>query len=457
MRIKQVKIAVLSALFLLLTGCLFQPPDDLYSLPEPPKDYQNLYTKIDEVRASGAEYAGPVQGTNTQPIQLVDLDGDGVQEAVVFFRILGAEQQLQIYIFHQMEDESYEVQAVIKGDGNAIYSVSYENLDDQVADKELVVSWQISSLVYNLGAYGYFAEEGEYAELMFTPYNKYALLDIDKDNQKEILILNLDSIQGKNQTDLFDYDPNARSMTLRDTAPMSREITSISLVRTGYVRDGNLSAPALFVASDLTNNISTITDIFAWRDERLVNLTLNPESGMSESTRRVSTIASGRDINGDSIMELPQPNLLPKYPKEDAENFWTVLWQQYDIQGTPIRVFNTYYNDTEGWYLILPDAWEGKITLGRSNIVSGERATTFYYWESQDPSSAPQEFLTIYKLTGPNKESRSRAGTRFVLTVEEDSTIYAADFKDCDWDCGLDKEGLIQLFDLIRPEWPNDT
>ena len=150
MRVAQCKMVLVAAVFLLLTGCLFQPPDDLYSLPEPPADYQNLYTKIDEVRAAGAEYAGPVQGTNTQPIQLVDLDGDGVQEAVVFFRILGDEQQLQIYIFHQLEDESYEVQSVIKGDGNAIYSVDYENLDDDLRNKELVVSWQISSLVYNL-------------------------------------------------------------------------------------------------------------------------------------------------------------------------------------------------------------------------------------------------------------------------------------------------------------------
>ena len=81
MRVAQCKMVLVAAVFLLLTGCLFQPPDDLYSLPEPPADYQNLYTKIDEVRAAGAEYAGPVQGTNTQPIQLVDLDGDGVQEA----------------------------------------------------------------------------------------------------------------------------------------------------------------------------------------------------------------------------------------------------------------------------------------------------------------------------------------------------------------------------------------
>ncbi|MGF0008493.1 hypothetical protein ACQRBP_14390 [Eubacteriales bacterium SGI.150] len=457
MRVAQCKMVLVAAVFLLLTGCLFQPPDDLYSLPEPPADYQNLYTKIDEVRAAGAEYAGPVQGTNTQPIQLVDLDGDGVQEAVVFFRILGDEQQLQIYIFHQLEDESYEVQSVIKGDGNAIYSVDYENLDDDLRNKELVVSWQISSLVYNLGAYRYSDQEGQYVELMFTSYNRFSLLDIDKDNQKEIMVLNLNSIQGEGQADLFDYDSNDKTMNLRDTAPMSKEIISISAMRNGSVKNGGLTAPALFVTSDLSNGISTITDVFAWRDGRLVNITLNTESGMSESTRRVNSMrtVAARDINRDGILELPRPSLLPAYAKENAESFWSVLWQQYDLQGSPIRVFNTYFNDTEGWYLILPDAWDGVITLAKSNIVSGERATTFYYWKDQDPGAAPQEFLTIYKLTGPNRETRSRTGNRFVLMADGDSTIYAAEFKSCDWDCGLDEEGLRELFQLIQPEWPD--
>ena len=89
------------------------------------------------------------------------------------------------------------------------------------------------------------------------------------------------------------------------------------------------------------------------------------------------TVAA-RDINRDGILELPRPSLLPAYAKENAESFWSVLWQQYDLQGSPIRVFNTYFNDSEGWYLILPDAWDGVITLAKSNIVSGERATTFY-------------------------------------------------------------------------------
>lgn len=94
------------------------------------------------------------------------------------------------------------------------------------------------------------------------------------------------------------------------------------------------------------------------------------------------------------------------------------------------------------------------ITLAKSNIVSGERATTFYYWKDQDPGAAPQEFLTIYKLTGPNRETRSRTGDRFVLMADGDSTIYAAEFKSCDWDCGLDEEGSGSSSSSSSPSGP---
>ena len=76
----------LAGALLLLGGCAFSGPEDLYAVPKAAEDYEKLQDQIDLIRNSNAEYAGPVSGSNTQPVQLMDLDGDGVQEAVAFFR-----------------------------------------------------------------------------------------------------------------------------------------------------------------------------------------------------------------------------------------------------------------------------------------------------------------------------------------------------------------------------------
>ena len=74
-------------LTLLTSGCGFAfSPEELYSLPALPAEYTELNNCINQIIDGGAEYAAPVSGTNIQPVQMKDLDGDGQQEAVAFFR-----------------------------------------------------------------------------------------------------------------------------------------------------------------------------------------------------------------------------------------------------------------------------------------------------------------------------------------------------------------------------------
>ena len=61
-------------------------PEELYALPELPERYTALNKQLSAIQESGAEYAAPVSGSNIQPVQMVDLDGDGREEALAFFR-----------------------------------------------------------------------------------------------------------------------------------------------------------------------------------------------------------------------------------------------------------------------------------------------------------------------------------------------------------------------------------
>ena len=480
MRRKWTGLCLMTAALLLLTGCFFQSPDDLYAVPKAPEDFQNLQAKIDEVLHTGAEYAAPLTGGNTQTVQLRDLDGDGTQEAIAFFRITAANNAgklLKIYIFSQQPGSDYQVQTIIEAPVgySAINSVAYEDLDGDGAS-ELVVSWQVSALVYQLKAYAIHGEEVE--EILGESYADYALWDLDKDNRKEILILNSDTSDGTYQVDFYDYDQERGQMLLRDSAPMSKGITGLNELRpkvVGYLKDNE---PALFVTANLIVGradspdfggegpiTGVITDIFAWREDRLVNITLNGE-GVSVETIRLSPSTSinvgVRDINRDSIVELPRPMAFPDPKRTGAvdENFWSIQWVQYDVQGAATPVYTTYYNSDDGWYLVLPEAWNEminpaisgqKITLSRRDVSgSGERGVVFSLWDG-DVNSEPVPFLVIYKLTGPNRESRSKLGSRFVLTQEKDA-VYAAELVVGGWDCGLTAETLPELFRLIQPD-----
>ena len=457
---KEIQALALAALLLLLGGCAFSSPEELYAVPRASEDYQNLQEQIDQVRGAGAEYAGPLQGTNTQPVQLMDLDGDGIQEAVAFFRTTAADGSppLKIYIYRQTGQGDYALWNIIQGDGTAINSISYEDLDGYTdaqgrTDKELVVSWRLSDKVYQLMAYSVRSPE---AERLMNPisYTDYALWDMDKDNQREIVVLNLNTVDGIGQADYYDYRDG--QMVLQSSAPLSNAITGLvsdSRPRTGFLNHNGISEPALFVTSNLTTGV--ITDIFAW-DGDLKNITYNPVTRMSEWTLGLSRDIAIQDINGDGYLEIPKPTALPDPRSTGSADFWSVQWIQYSLDGQSTVVYTTYYNGEDGWYLVLPETWQGRIALSRQdNTGSGERGVLFYPYTAGETerNARSQPFLSIYKLTGPNRVARAHTGVRFILLEEED-TIYAAEFhSNSGWDCGVDQEGLKTLFHLIQSDW----
>ena len=75
---------------LALSGCMFvSSPDELYSLPKLPEEYTDLENEINTLLSTGYEYIAPTEGENLQLVQMVDVDSDGIDEAIVFLRKIG--------------------------------------------------------------------------------------------------------------------------------------------------------------------------------------------------------------------------------------------------------------------------------------------------------------------------------------------------------------------------------
>jgi len=455
--------ACTAALCTVLTGCFFRGVDELYAMPEPPEDYRALQAKLSEVLNSGGEYAAPLSGELIQSVQLLDLDGDGQQEAIAFFRFSNEEKPMKIYIFRQ-NGEAYETMAVVEGAGTAINAIDYVQLNEDPY-RELVVSWQMSSNARSLAAYSLAADAVE--EILRTDYESYKLSDLDQDNQHELVVLRTPAGEqeahavSRSVAELYDYD---EVFQLAGKAPLSQNVTAVASggVRSGYLMD---RVPALFAVSGYGDN-GTITDVFTYQGGKLRNITLvpadpagDPSVGESTETIRFYQI-TGSDINNDGIMELPQPVPLQDYKTTSAAvNFWLIHWRQFDAQGKAHPVFTTYHNDRDGWYFTLPETWGSNLTLTRSDLPGGtERAVTFSYWEG-DEAVEPKPFLTIYKLTGANRVRRSTLAGRFILFPAqglEDSgeanTIYAARFEK-GWACGLTEDQVRERFALIKTDW----
>ena len=115
------------------------------------------------------------------------------------------------------------------------------------------------------------------------------------------------------------------------------------------------------------------------------------------------------------------------------------------------RSASTYHNTVEGWYLMLPDAWEGKLSV-RQVIGVDERGTVFSFRDSA--RDTPVDFLGVYTITGSSREYKAVRSGRFVLK-RQSGTIYAAVLfeEGADWSGAINQEELNQRFRLITREW----
>ena len=433
-------------LLTLPTGCampkLTLDPEDLYSLPTLPAKYTELNKQLNGILAEGAEYAAPASGANIQPVQLVDLNGDGREEAVAFFRNGRDEKPLKIYIFTAHED-TYRLKELIEGTGTGFYSIAYEDLD-QDGRMELLVGWKATVEHQVLEVYA--LRSGGAEALVQADYVKYTTMDLDQDGRKELVLLHANE-EGEGVAEYYGWQEDgslANQSSARISATMA-ELNQQGRVTRGVLQEG---VPALFVTG-VTDTARAITDILAVRSGELTNIVLSEVSGVSSEIAPYRSLYPV-DLNGDGYTEVSRPLEADPLAEEEL-SFGRMDWYQYDSGGRGSVVLRTCHDLEDGWYLRLPDPWAERVWISRS--VNPDEATVIFHILKEN-GAEPEPFLRITAITGSSRENRAVRGGRFLLS-RQDQTIYTAELLDANetWKYGVTPDEVREAFSLITAEW----
>jgi len=428
----------------LLSGCslpkLSLNSEDLYSLPTLPVKYTELNTQLNAILDSGAEYAAPTSGANIQPVQLVDLDGDGREEAVAFFRNPAEEKPLKIYIY-AAEEDSYRQSALIEGTGTGIYSIAYTDLDSD-GYMELLVGWKATAELQVLEVYS--PRPDGLATLVRSDYVKYTTVDLDRDGRQGLVVFHADG-EGDGVADYYSWQEDG-SLTSQSSARLS--ITMAELNQQGRVTLGTLKeeVPALFVTG-VTDIPRAVTDILAVRNGELTNIVLSDLTGVSGEIAPYCSLYP-TDINGDGVTEVPSPIQIHS-TLDEGLSYQRVDWYAYDRKGQSELALHTYHDLEDGWYLRLPETWLSRIWISRS-ASADEAAVTFYILGSGEM----EPFLRITAITGSDQESRAVRSGRFLLGRQSEA-IYTGELLEGNtgWKYGVTADEVRAAFTLIASEW----
>ena len=291
---KRILLLVAALAATLLSGCALRTVEEMYALPKRSDEFRELQAAIDTAMY-GMTFSSPQSGENQQTVQMADLNGDGLDEYLVFAK--GAtEKPLQVLIFQQDESGKCRTMDTIGLNGQAFEQVEYVEFDDRPG-YELVVGIQVSDQVLRSVAVYTFRNGG--AELLLlNSYSKIVPCNLSGE-RTELMVLR----PGEEETErgmavLYGYEDGQIVRSVE--TELSENTSRIRRITTGKLQD---ETNAVFVTSSSDDN-TIVTDIFAVKRGHFTNISYSAEADTSIGTL-LNYYVYAEDIDSDGILERP--------------------------------------------------------------------------------------------------------------------------------------------------------
>ncbi len=421
---------------LLLSGCTMRTAEDMYALPKRSEEYSHLQTAIDTAMY-GMSYSAPRSGDNQQTVQMADLDGDGVDEYIVFAK--GAtEKPLQVLIFSQQEDGTVRTMDTIGLTGLYFEQAEYVDFDGKPGE-ELILGFQVSDQILSSVAV-YTFQSGDAELLLLNGYSKFLCCDLDQNGLSELMVFR----PGEAETErgmVVLYSSDGSQIRRSVETELSQSPENIRRIMVGALQSGE---PAVFVASSAEED-AIVTDIFALKEDQFANISFSRRADTSVRTMRNFYIYAD-DIDNDGVLELPALiRMKPVTTHRSEDQKFLLRWFSVDIDGWEMDKVFTFHDFVSGWYLQLDSLWASRVTVDQINSTY-----TFYVWDEsyQDPTP----LFTLYVFSDSGRDEESVADGRFALYRSE-GVAYAAKLSAYAAEYNITSEQLIENFHLIRQNW----
>lgn len=416
---------------LLLGGCAARTVDEMYSLPRRSSQNNNL-REVVEAAMEGTVYAAPVFGENQESVQTADLDGDGVEEYLVFARG-EKDNSLQILLFKQNADKKYEHWETIVCKGATFEQIQYAPIDDRPGE-ELIVGTRINDQVTRTVSLYSFAT-GQSEKIKSMVYQKMAICDLNQDGICELMVIqNGDYGSDNGSVRLYSYTDGSVLGSVE--AKLSASPDQIKRIVVNRLSSGE---SAVYVASS-SNEQSIITDIFALRSGVFTNISLSAEGGASMQPLR-NDFVYAEDMDSDGTLELPA--LVTMMYNITEQNM--IRWYSVDVDGNETNKLYTFHNLSDGWYMEINSEWIDRFAAEKDGNMY-----MFYMWNYSYGSAVP--VFSVYSFTDKDRDFQADAQNRFALYRGED-VVYAAKLESGSAIYGITENYLQSAFHLIRQEW----
>ena len=349
---------VISLVCVLFSACSFSPFKSTDYLMKPPvfsNTDEDLLTAFTLAAGESTVYCTPLGGDYKSAVIVEDVDGDRIEEALVFYRLKSGQGTVRLNLLERIDGEWKSV-SDFSGSGTAVDSVSFIDIEGDGV-KEIFTGWRVgSSTAKALSVYRRNSDRHSYQEIMNEAYSAMSWGDADSDGETEILLVNQTStVTGtQNSANLFKY--SGGKMNLTGSAKLDGNVSSYVSVKNEKIDE---QSPLRFYIDALKGEMLMITELVYWNAQtsELVNPFVDEVTLTNTATLRFEPIPS-MDIDNDGAIDIPVQTALSEPPQGSdllvSSSFYQTEWKKIASDGVNlITVENSLISTTGGFILRL--------------------------------------------------------------------------------------------------------
>lgn len=360
---KKTVFSAVICLVLLLCACSdVSSIEDLLRAPELTADQKAVKAALEaEIGESPSfKFKYPISGDRRAPIQFVDLDGDEINEAVVFFATADIP-VAQIAVLKNDGPGKWVVKKVLPGLDSNVESINYLRLENNPG-RLILVEWSSSATARERKLSPYRFENGDLVSGVEENSSNLLVYDLDSDSYDEFLYITATA----NGYALKYVDPSDGSGNVEPIVlPLNSDMNGCLGLTAGLLKDGtsavfideSIRAGAEPASTEEKAAFLQITEVFVFANGRL--MPAQTDYDIAALSLRPDTAPTCRRLDDKSnFVYIPSVN---KPSENIASDQWTYWYTISD--GVFVPAFTTYVDQTYNFALAVPDNWLAGVSV----------------------------------------------------------------------------------------------
>lgn len=423
--------------FVLCTGCSLkmQTADELMHPPRAKGIYEKIQKEFTKKIGKDVLLKSPSKGEYRSSFVLFDIDGDLKEEAFVFYAPKNAPTEIHMAFLKTNKSEENFIICDVTGAGSDVASISFSDLNGD-GIREIILGWKVLNDNYILSVYKCNITESaaELSSMSNISYSAMKTADMDQDGNDEIFIITSDNTDNITKSTARMLKMNENSISVMGETTVNSNVSGYADIT---VEEATDKKPLKLYVDANVGEDAMVTDIVYWDStaKALRAPISNPPAQMRPISYRRAKIKS-QDINGDGIVEIPQlvkmdgsayannlsadgavPEKAPPSKPETVSFLYYTCWSQLD-GGDLKKVLYSIVNYDDGYIFKFPRQWVNRVT-----VISNpnERRWTFFEWSS-DKSVLGNELFSI--ITVPTEKWAENPMPEYKILKQTDTVVY---------------------------------